>query len=742
MPSLLSLLILFLSGFCSLVYQVAWERIIRSHFGGDSISAYIVTSTFLLGLGVGAWLFRAARQNALSVYAAVELSIGALALASYGLLSNVAVDVGQFLISFGGASDSSRLVLIVVCTFFLMPPCILMGATLPLVFNAFIDHRAYRITHVGLLYGVNTAGASFGIFSIPFIFFKSISIPQTLWLVGLMNLALGSILWLSSRGLAFRHLHAKPVQTTQASEQEQSNSALWHVTDLSWRSVLFLSMLSGALTLSMEIIFFRVAAVQWPSSAFNFPFILMPFLFFLSMGSMCFTRILDTWTMSVRHLIAGLFFASSLSMLLALLVYRYYFPNSLFTLFIKCVLLVAPFAFFQGGVFPLLLKAAPLNRQSLPERTGVLYLVNAVGAFLCALFLQFVLFKEIGTKWAVHLLFLMGMAGSFSVTFPLLKTRKLALVLVYLGTVSLVGLVPKEHWDLFTFGVYGPNVESQEGETGVVTIEWHQRGTDDSLKGEVRVNGQYMSRLPNHPKHLGLAIFPLSLKEREKILVLGLGGGGMIRELVDDKKTRSVDVVDWSFELPEILSIGRAKTILDDVMNHPKVHLQVRDARQAVHLLESQTYDVIIDNLAMPSWVGATSIKSETYFKEVARVLSSQGVFVLDINAKGDALHAILAGMARHFSHLHVFEGMIAIASHQPFQCGTTNERSENNLGEPNCPLLLEDAKAVMETRKAALGLPEDTLKWLLEGLTPISVESYKSVEPIRDDKPYLEYQL
>ncbi len=46
----LIIFIVTISGFCSLVYQVAWDRIIRYNFGGDSVSSAIVTSTFLLGV--------------------------------------------------------------------------------------------------------------------------------------------------------------------------------------------------------------------------------------------------------------------------------------------------------------------------------------------------------------------------------------------------------------------------------------------------------------------------------------------------------------------------------------------------------------------------------------------------------------------------------------------------------------------------------------------------------------------
>jgi hypothetical protein len=52
------------SGFCSLLYQVVWERTVRYNFGGDSISSAIVTATFLLGLGLGAYIFGRSRREA------------------------------------------------------------------------------------------------------------------------------------------------------------------------------------------------------------------------------------------------------------------------------------------------------------------------------------------------------------------------------------------------------------------------------------------------------------------------------------------------------------------------------------------------------------------------------------------------------------------------------------------------------------------------------------------------------
>src|SRR3982750_3581640 len=45
--------VFFVSGFCALVYQVAWQRMLGLFGGSDTVSATIVVGAFLFGLGVG-----------------------------------------------------------------------------------------------------------------------------------------------------------------------------------------------------------------------------------------------------------------------------------------------------------------------------------------------------------------------------------------------------------------------------------------------------------------------------------------------------------------------------------------------------------------------------------------------------------------------------------------------------------------------------------------------------------------
>lgn len=110
------------AGFCSLVYQVVWERSVKYNFGGDSISSAIVTATFLLGLGVGAVLFGRWRPHPFAVFALVEALLGLYAIASYHVLAPLATILGRLFQGSIANVEGLRGPVVVACIVFLLPP--------------------------------------------------------------------------------------------------------------------------------------------------------------------------------------------------------------------------------------------------------------------------------------------------------------------------------------------------------------------------------------------------------------------------------------------------------------------------------------------------------------------------------------------------------------------------------------------------------------------------------------------
>src|ERR1700685_2928216 len=88
-------LLFFISGFCSLVYQMVWTRLAFASFGIITPVLSVVLSVFMLGLSVGSWvggriipsLVRKTGLSAIFFYSGAELVIGLGAFATPALFA-------------------------------------------------------------------------------------------------------------------------------------------------------------------------------------------------------------------------------------------------------------------------------------------------------------------------------------------------------------------------------------------------------------------------------------------------------------------------------------------------------------------------------------------------------------------------------------------------------------------------------------------------------------------------------
>lgn len=159
----------FLSGLSGLIYQVVWVRFFGNAFGNTVQSAALVTSVFMLGLGIGslaagAWIDR--RQSAktpLVAYAIAEALIAGWGLALAALLPRLG-DLAAMTASYSVGADGwhhvsagSYVSIALLAVVLLLPVTTVMGGTLTLlirhVLQSDLSNSGWR---VGLLYGVNT----------------------------------------------------------------------------------------------------------------------------------------------------------------------------------------------------------------------------------------------------------------------------------------------------------------------------------------------------------------------------------------------------------------------------------------------------------------------------------------------------------------------------------------------------------------------------------------------------------
>src|SRR5579871_3920726 len=127
------LLLLFVgSGCAALIYEIVWFQLIELVIGSSAISLGVLLGTFMGGMCLGSLLlprYVSAEQHPLRVYALLEASIGAL-----GLIVLVVVPLmGSIYTATPVQGLPGILWRGVLCAVCLLPPTLLMGATLPAI---------------------------------------------------------------------------------------------------------------------------------------------------------------------------------------------------------------------------------------------------------------------------------------------------------------------------------------------------------------------------------------------------------------------------------------------------------------------------------------------------------------------------------------------------------------------------------------------------------------------------------
>src|SRR6185503_16187413 len=155
------LLILFIgSGCAALIYEIVWFQLLELVIGSSAVSLGVLLGTFMGGMCLGSLVLPrviSPRHHPLRVYAFLELGIGAI-----GLLVLIGMPVLNGLYTAVAGSGILGIVIRgVIAGLCLLPPTILMGATLPAIAR-WLETTPQGVSWLGFFYGGNIAGAVLG----------------------------------------------------------------------------------------------------------------------------------------------------------------------------------------------------------------------------------------------------------------------------------------------------------------------------------------------------------------------------------------------------------------------------------------------------------------------------------------------------------------------------------------------------------------------------------------------------
>ena len=709
-------LFFFLSGFCSVLYELIWLRSSMAQFGVTTAMVSIVLSVFMAGLGLGSWTSgrwldhsnAAARLSALRVYGFIELMIGvAGVLVPYELL------LGRRILEHSGLSSSVGYYWLagLWVTIALLPWCTLMGATVPVAMQAIGQTQpAEARRSFSYLYTANVAGAVVGT-TVPLILIELLGFRATLK----VGVACNALIALSAFALSRRApLTAKAV-SSQAGPSTVSGSG--------GGTNLALLFLSGLTCMAMEVVWVRSYTPFYGTVVYTFASILGVYLLATFVGAIVYRF----WSTRSEHENPVVWSALAVSALLPLIATN---PEWYMARVSRLLLGIPLFTGLLGFITPMLVDRFSAGD---PARAGKAYAVNVAGCILGPLVSGFVLLPYLNEKWALVLLtipwLLVGLA-------PLRTVGKLrfgmrAAIYAALAVAAVFIATSRSYED-----AYG---EGKVLRDSTATVIASGIGMDRMLL----VNGQGMTKLTVITKVM--AHLPLAFLDRppQDALVVCFGMGTTFRSL--HSWGIPVTAVELVPSVPRLFSYYHSDG--DTILESPLSHVVIDDGRRYLERTEHQ-FDVITVDPPPPLRAAASSLLySEEFYRVARRRLRPGGILQQWLPATRDDDAVDVAAVARSlrnsFPYVRAFPeefGIHFLCSDQPIPQRTQEELVRRMPGTAVRDLTEWDPPS----GDGLIAEAEDRFGDLLRGeltLDPLIAGSPKT-PALTDDRPINEYYI
>lgn len=382
-----------ISGFCGLVYEVVWARLAMASFGVTTALISIVLSTFMAGLGLGAWgagiLTRKIRSangsGALRFYCLAELIIG-----SSAFLVPRELKLGRELVLHMGtlgAWQSSRyyLMAIIWVVITLIPWCTCLGSTFPLLMTVIRQTRPSTSERsFSFLYAANVLGALLGTLVSAFVLIEMLGFQGTLWVAACLNVLLAL--------MAFRislHLTATPSGEQAPNAKPSSRSSLYGLPST---TVLLLLFTTGMVSMGAEVVWMRQFTPFLGNFVYAFAAIVGTYLAMTYVGANNYRQWISDHLPGES---AGTWSLLAVSVLIPLVGVSPFEPFMGF--FYLRILSIALFCILTGFLTPLLVDNWSSGE---PDRAGIAYAFNILGCIVGPLLASFWLEPWLGERWS------------------------------------------------------------------------------------------------------------------------------------------------------------------------------------------------------------------------------------------------------------------------------------------------------------------------------------------------------
>jgi spermidine synthase len=660
------LLLLFVgSGCAALIYEIVWFQLLQLVIGSSAVSLGVLLGTFMGGMCLGS-LFLARvisrRQHPLRVYAFLELGIavvGILLLLGMPLL-------GGIYIAWGGTGVAGILLRGVAAGICLLPPTLLMGATLPAM-SRWVESTPEGVSWLGFFYGGNIGGGVIGCLLAGFYLLRVHDIAVATYVAVALNVLVASL------ALVLAHV------TPDAGGLDPDLPAPLERAVGAWPVYVAIG-LSGMTALGAEVIWTRLLSLLFGATVYTFSLILAVFLFGLGIGSSIGSAI--TARIARPRLALGW---CQLLLCAALAWTAYMLTQSLpywpinpsistdpwfnFQLdVVRCLWAILPGAILWGASFPLALASVATGGKDPARLVGGVYAANTLGAIVGSLTASLLLVVWLGSQRAQQVLVLVSavsallMFESASAEQAPTKPRvqfagTLLLAAAMGGAVLLARTIQPVPGVLVAYGRYAATriggadiIYVGEGWNASVAVSRLSNGVlNYHNAGKVQASSEPQDmRLQRMLGHMTTLIPP----KPESVLVIGCGAGVTAGAVSVDPNVKSLTIAEIEPLVPRVVS-KYFSAYNFAVVDNPKTHVVLDDARHFL-LTTHQKFDAITSDPLDPWVKGAAMLYTKEFFETARAHLKPKGAVTLFVQLYESNSAAVKSEIA---TFLDVFPG-------------------------------------------------------------------------------------
>ncbi len=637
----------FCSGFCGLLYQIVWMRLAYATYGVNTPVLSVVISVFMMGLALGSWLAGITVSGivgklkiaSIFLYALAELLIGVGAFAVPKLFALG----GDVLLKLGEMDSFSYLLASAICIVIsILPWCIFMGMTFPLMMSYVKETAPSNTTSFSFLYVANVLGALVGTFLTVIAFIELFGFSGALIIGAAINFSIAFI------GFFLGWFSPLPKAKATALKKVRLGPQKLPLGSPTTQFMVSLLFLTGFCSMAMEVVWTRAFIPILKNEVYSFGMILFTYLLSTWLGSTVYRKGLANGKIySNEVLLAWLAISGLFPVVLSDPRCNKYVLGILFT--------IVPFCALLGYLTPKLVD--DVSRGN-PEKAGKAYAVNVIGCILGPLFASYLFLPWLGVKLSLAFLTLPFLI----LTFPrrkFLVPRGMALP-VTATALMLFAVFISQSYETLEKGITRRDYTA--------TVINNGEGRDRMLF----VNGIRMTCLVTTTKFM--AHLPLCLLDHkpENALTICLGMGGTFRSLLTwGIKATAVELT------PSVRdSFGFFFSDAEKLLKDPRAKIIIDDGRRYLKRT-NELYDVItVDPPPPPQAAGCSLLMSKEFFGAVKSHLKKGGIF--QIWYYGDPYftdNAFYRAILESFPYVKVFPsdppqigGRYFIASMEPIQ--------------------------------------------------------------------------